>query len=282
MRKHRTGCWSVQVAVLGVALLTARPAAAQFSAREGFTTDGAYHWSFELTPYLFLPAVNGTIGLNRPPGFDISVNQPRVTVSQLVSTLNGAFVGYGLARYGNYSAELNVLYVSASQRKTVSPLLPGGPGATLNASVSAVYISPGFGYQVLPTTAASKLALDIRVGFSYSSIDASASFERSIFGGADRSYSFVQPWIGARASYFPTPKWRIELDAAATGLGVDGGAIGWNARLGVSYLVAKWFDVSLGYAATQIERRVGSELNGINRNVNLLAYGPVLAVGFRF
>jgi hypothetical protein len=269
-------------AALMAAVLFARPAAAQFSAREGFAPDGSYRWSFEVTPYLFLPAVDGRVGLNRPPGFDVSINQPRVTVAKLVSVLNGAFVGYGLTRYGNYSAEVNVDYISASQRRTVAPLLRGGSGATLNTSVSAVYVSPGFGYQVLPTNEFSKIALDARAGFSYTSISASAAFDRSTFGGTNVNYSFVQPWIGARFSYFPSPKWRVVLDTALTGLGVDNGAIGWNARLGGSYLVTKWFDISLGYAATQIRRFGGHGSNGENRNVSLLAYGPVLAMGFRF
>jgi hypothetical protein len=269
-------------AILAACLLLAAPARAQFSAREGFTADGAYHWSFEVAPYLFLPAVDATIGLNHPPGNDISISQARPTVSKLVSTLNGAFVGFGLARYGDYSAELNVVYVSASQSKTTAPLLPGRSGATLRTTTSLVYVSPGIGYQLLPTSDTSKFTLDARVGFSYNEIDASAGFEESRFGGVSYNSSFAQPWIGARASYYPAPRWRIVLDAAATGLGVDGGVIGWNSRLGVSYLVTKWFDVSAGYAALQTQRRLSAGPRGENRDVDLLAYGPVVALGFRF
>jgi hypothetical protein len=39
-----------------------------------------------------------------------------------------------------------------------------------------------------------------------------------------------------------SPDWRITTAVALTGLGVDG-AVGWNGRLMVSYLIIRWFDV---------------------------------------
>jgi hypothetical protein len=50
----------------------------------------------------------------------------------------------------------------------------------------------------------------------------------------------------------------------------------------VSYLVTKWFDVSLGYAAVQTSRHEDLGPRGENRSVDVLAYGPVVAMGFRF
>ncbi len=269
-------------AVLGFAALSTRPAVAQFSAREGFAADGTSHWSFELTPYLFLPNISANIGLRHPAGVDVTINQNRPTISKLLATLTGAFVGDALVRYGNWSGEINIFYVAAEVTKPFPPLVPGGPGATLKSTVSGVLVSPGFGYQVLPTDVSSTVALDVRAGFTYDSVSAGAEFEQSRLGGVNTTNSFVQPWIGTRLSYYPSPNWRIRGDTALTGLGVDGGAIGWNGRLSVSYLVSNWFDVTLGYAATQTRRngRVGA--NGESRSLNLLAYGPVLAVGFRF
>jgi hypothetical protein len=275
------------VAALGVAaalliLLFTTPATAQFSAREGFTADGTAHWTFEVSPYLFLPNVNATIGLQHPAGFDISINQNRPTVSKVIASLNGAFVAYNLVRYGNWSAELNLLYLSVSGRKTFPPFLAGGPGATLKSTVSGFLVSPGFGYQVLPTDASSHITLDVRVGLSYNTFSASASFDRSILGGVDVTTDFLQPWIGARLSYYASPNWRVVADTKLTGLGVDGGAIGWNGSLAVSYLITTWFDVTLAYQAVQIRRNGSLGGNGQNRSLNLLAYGPVVAIGFRF
>jgi hypothetical protein len=267
-----------------VSVALARPAAAQFSAREGFAADGTSHFSFELTPYLFLPNIHATIGLNHPPGADLTITQGRSTVvSKLSASLTGAFVGYGLMRYGDWSADLNVFYVSGETKNSFAPLLPNRNGFTIKNTTSLTLISPGFGYQVLPTDASSKVALDAQVGFSYNEMSASSSFsDGQFYRKFSTSPNFVQPWIGARLSYYPTPDWRITVNAAVTGLGVDGGAVGWNARAAVSYLVTNWFDVTLGYAALETRRNASAGPQGENRNVDFLAYGPVVAMGFRF
>jgi hypothetical protein len=270
---------------LTVALLTvigATPASAQFTARDGFTADGTKQWSFEVSPYLYLPNISATIGLAHPPGFDVSVNQNRPTLSKLATTLTGAFLGFSLVRYANVSAELHIMYLAAAATKTYPPLLPGNSGANLKSTVSGVLVSPGVGYQVLPYDADSKISLDARAGFTYHSISATAGFDRSVLGDVSVNNDFVQPWIGARISYYPSPNWRISSDAALTGLGLERGALGWNGNVAVSYLITSTIDVTLGYQATQIRRGGDPMANGANRSLNLLAYGPVLAFGFRF
>jgi hypothetical protein len=215
--------------MIGVA---AQPASAQlFSTRDGYAPDGSYRVHVEVTSYLWLPALNATLGLKRPAGTDVSINRPRLTVSKIANSLNGAFVADSLVRFGPWSAELNVDWISAHQSKTF-PALVNAPEAKLKVSDSVVYVSPGVGYQFVPGFAPDKLSFDLRAGFSYFETSASASFAQSRFGGAEVSYSFVQPWLGFRADYYPSPRWRIELAAAVTGLGVDNGVWGWNARLG--------------------------------------------------
>lgn len=269
-------------AALAITITSAGPARAQlFSNRDGYSPDGSYRIQVELTPYLWLPALNATIGLNRPPGTDISINRPRVTVSNLVDSLNGAFVGDGLVRYGPWSAELDVDWISAHQTKTF-PALVNVPQARLEASDSVVYVSPGIGYQIIPNFAPNNVSFDVRAGISYFATSASVSFAESRFGGASVSYDFVQPWLGFRADYYPSPHWRIELASAITGLGVDGGVWGWNARLGASYLITRWLDVGLAFAALGTDRSIQVRPDGSSRELNLVAYGPVLAVGFRF
>jgi hypothetical protein len=275
--------WTLSGAVLGLlGMLGVKPAAAQFSAHEGFTASGTPEWTFEISPYLFLPNIDATIGLAHPTGFDFSVNQARPTVSKLTESLTGAFTADNLARYGNWSGELNILYVAGQATRNFPPIVAGGPGASLKATASEVLVSPGFGYRVLPTDPSSNLALDLRAGFTYNSVSAGAQFAQSRLGGVNVSSTFVQPWVGGRVSYYPSPDWRIVGTTALTGLGVDGGTIGWNGRVGVSYLITTWADVTLGYAATQTVRSGSRGVNGENRSVDLLAYGPFLAVGFRF
>lgn len=255
-------------------------ALAQFSNKDGSAPDGSYRVQVELTPYLWLPALDGTIGLNRPPGTDVSINRARPTVADLVNTLNGAFVGDGLVRYGPWSAELDVDWVSATQKKTF-PALVDAPEVELKTTDSVLLVSPGFGYRVIPDFAPDTVSLDFRAGFTYFNTSASAAFAQSRLGGASITYDFFSPWLGIRADYFPSPRWRIDLTTAVTGLGADS-AWGWNTKLGVSYLITHWFDATLGYAATGMNRNLSAGLDGSSRAVHLVAYGPVLAIGFRF
>ena len=274
-------CLMLAGAGFAMAGLISDPAAAPFSARESYTPDGAYQFSVELTPYLFLPAVNASIGLNRLAGVDASVNQGIPSLAKVLSSLNMAFIGDGLVRYGPYSAEINVQYVDAFQKRNFPPG-PFSRQATLKTDVSLVRVTPGIGYQLLPTDADSRFTLDARVGFQYLGLDANSGFEGSPFGGISRSTSDAEPWLGLRGTYYPSPNWRITADAAATGFSVNGGDWGWNGRVGVSYLVTSWFDVSLGFFAMQTNEPEGSGFLNAPRSVHLLSYGPILAFGFRF
>lgn len=278
LRGMRLALPALVLALVGV---QTRPAVAQFSARDGYTPDGRYQWSFEVSPYLWLPAVDATVGLNHPPGTDISINQPRPTISKLASTLTGAFVGDALVRLGPWSAEVDLDYIAAQKKRSFPPLLPGGSGASLTSKVSFVRVAPGIGYEILPTTNASHFMLDVRAGFTYYSLDASSSFAHSLFGGVSYNPSFIQPWVGLRGTYVISPSWRVVADAAGMGLGVDN-SWGWNARALVSYLVTSWFDVSLGYAALKTDRESKASILGESRKINLLTFGPVVALGFRF
>lgn len=78
---------------------------------------------------------------------------------------------------------------------------------------------------------------------------------------------------------FPSPRWRIENDAAATGIGGPGG---WNDKIAVSYLVSNWFDVTVGYRASETRDDPGPRPDGAQRGIKILLHGPMVALGFRF
>jgi hypothetical protein len=274
--------WRASVtACVAIGAMSAEPVSAQlFSNGEGYSPDGTYRVHVEVTPYLWLPALSASIGLRRPAGTDVSVNRPRETVSQLVNSLNGAFAADSIVRYGPWSAELNIFWVSADQSKTF-PRLVNAPEVKLKTSNSTVFVSPGVGYQIIPNFAPETLSFDVRAGFSYFETSAAAKLDLSSEGEAQVSYDFVQPWLGVRADYYPSPNWRIDLASAVTGLSVDS-VWGWNARLGISYLIARWVDASLGFAALGTDRSLHRREDGSSRSVRLVAYGPVAGFGFRF
>lgn len=277
----RTPGLALAVSALAGIDLAPGAASAQFSAREGYAPGGAYRISVELTPYLLLPALDASVGLQHPPGFDASVNKPVPSLAQVLDHLNFAFLGEGLVRYGPFSAEADVQYVSAFQKRDF-PAGPQGRAATLKSDVSVVRVLPGFGVQVLPVEADSPFMLDVRTGFSYFSTDASTGFQNSRFGGISHTTTLVEPWLGLRGTWIISPDWRFTAEAAGTGFGTNGGAWGWNGRVGVAYLVTSWLDVSLGFDGFQTTLPSGSGAAGQAHALRLLSYGPIVGVGLRF
>ena len=267
---------------LGLLLCIAGPARAQSSANDGYAPDGSYRLNVELSPYLWLPATNTGVTLGPRGGISGNISTGVPSISQLVDTLHGAFLGFGLVRYGPWSGELNVQWVTAGAGKAV--IGPRGTQVQTHTDASLFRISPGFGYEVargsiggIPAT------LDARAGFSWfhwSSTINTAGFPQGLSGDG----SFVQPWLGVRARLFPAPRWRLELDAAGQGFGVGGGSWGWVTSLMVSYAVTDWIALTAGASAvktSRIEDNTNPRGTG-RRTFDILAYGPVFGVTFRF
>ena len=275
-------------ALICLPVILSLPAAAQyFSNKDGYETDGTYRVQVGLAPYLWLPATSGSVhsGVERlnlvaSSGFSTPVPAP----SQLAASLHPSFMGFGIVRYGPYSLETDLQYVSASGNKTlfVGPL---GRTRALYADVSYVRVAPGIGY----TAWAGNLGIvpasvDGRVGFAYFSTWEKLSGLQDIRGGLGFSSSFAQPWVGGRLTLVPSPRWRIELNALAQGFGVDGGSWGWGATLAGSYALSSWATINLAFRALHTDREQGSgdTVLASRRSLSLTAYGPVLGIGFRF
>ncbi len=264
-----------------VVVLSADPALAQFSAKDGYAPDGSARVQVELTPYLWLPAVSGTARLGGRFGRDFNFDSGPPTPAALAHSLHGAIVGYGLLRYGPWSAEMDLQWIDAFHKSTVQAGATGLSG-TLKDTVTVFRIAPGLGYQVysgelagIPTT------VDARAGFSVLGWDMSAKIEETPFSGVSLSHSSAQPWAGFRASFYPWTDWRFELGAMAEGFGVDGGVWGWGASALVSYSINSWLDVTGGIRALGSSGR-GNGSGVFRRSIDFTAYGPLLGFGVRF
>lgn len=278
--------WAVFMLV-GLAAITAQPARAQyFSDHDGFTDSGQSRVQLELSPYLWLPASSGSIGFSRQAvsnhiSGDFGSAVP--SLSSLASSLHFSFMGAGLLRYGPYSGEVDLQYVSAFGSKTLFTT-PGGGLGRVRLNASYVRVAPGLGYQIysgdvfgMPTS------VDARVGFAYFEHWENLNGEGILTGRVGSSSNFIQPWLGTRIDFVPAPNWRIELAALGQGFGIDGGSWGWGASAMLSYAVSDWFDVNAGYRALNTERDHGTRDNASasGRSLDFTAYGPVVGVSFR-
>jgi hypothetical protein len=270
-------------AAAAAVLMFAGPVSAQMSARDGYSPDGSWRWQFELTPYLWLPASNASFSLGPRGGISGNASTAVPNAGELAQALHGAFMGYGLVRYGPLSGELDIDWVDASEGKTIGPDRFGN-SAHLSESVSVVRVAPGVGLQVLNGAMAGvPSTLDVHAGAAWFHWSASISAEHDLTGGVNGGDSVAQPWLGLRALFYPAPRWRVELGGLAQGFGFNGGAWGWGASALVSYAVTEWLNVTGGFRALNTQRFSDSRFGfGDTRSLNLTTYGPLIGVGFRF
>ena len=274
---------AIAVAVCAGFALSANPARAQYSPRDGYTENGGYRVYLEMTPYLWLPASKGTasIGQGSSFGTDVSFSSGPPSPADLAHSLHGAIVAFGLLRYGPWFTEADFQWIDAFHKSTFQPN-PLGPAGTLKDSLSLVRVAPGFGYQVYSGALGGvPITLDARVGFSVLTWSLSAKIEETPFSGVDVSHGFPQPWVGFRADFYPGKDWRLELGANAEGFGVDGGVWGWGASALVYYSITNWLDAAGGFRALSSRGR-GNGRDLFRRAIDITLYGPVLGLGVRF
>jgi hypothetical protein len=254
-----------------------------FSSREGYAPDGGYQVFIELSPYAFLSRAEATVNGLGPRGNGGTSGS--ISAWKLLNSLDGAFFGNGIVRYGPYSAELNAVYVGLSSSRIFAA--PGKPlNVTGHISSDATLVEAGFGYRVYGGgLAGMDSSVDARIGARYLSWNAHSSTASDILGGSDASGDSAAPYLGMRMDLYPTPKWRLRLQGDIEGFGTNNNAWGWQGALTGSYLVTKWLDASLGIAVYNVaaERDVGNPDGTSHRQtMHLLAYGPMLGFGLRF
>jgi hypothetical protein len=273
-------------AVFGLLLFAAGAARAQlFSIKDGYAEDGRYQVQTELVPYLWLPAISGTIhtGSSRLGSVDVDSGFP--TPADLAHSLHAAFMGSGLVRYGPWSAELDMQYVDGSQSATVATGRFGRRELRANASLVLTRIAPGFGYKVYSGDLLGvPIMVDARAGFAYINSAETVTGEGPLHASGGNNGSFVQPWIGGRVTFVPSPRWRVEVAALAQGLGVDDNSWGWGASVVGAYAMTRLVDLEFGFRAIESSRGQGSGSlrNSADRSFSALTYGPVVGIGFRF
>jgi len=246
--------------------------------------DGNLH--FTLTPYLWLPTINGTVSLHTPPGaggsptFNFSVSP-----IDLLSHLDFALMGVGEARRGNWSVFTDFIYLKLSGADAAVKTITG-PGGIVAFPVNA---GTEFGlksfiwtfapsYTVYRTPAAS---LDLFAGFRDAQFKPSLEWRfagpLNIFPQTGSFADTIVIWdalIGAkgRLALSDDGKWFAPYYAD---IGIGSKAFTWQALVGVGYAFA-WGDLHLDYRALYYHPEKDVLLE------HLVMHGPALTANFHF
>lgn len=250
------------------------------------TDDG---WKFALTPYLWLPNINGTLKYSLPPG---TGGSPEVEVgpNDYLTNLNGVLMLAGEARKGKWSLFTDFIYLDFSAEgssvksvnfagTSVSTTIDAGTTTTLKGTVWTL----GGGYALMQTTGAS---LDVIGGIRYFGLQATTDWNLSAtVVGPPGSLSFPRTgsvsedadlWdaiIGIRGQIrLGEGHWSMPyyLDT-----GTGSSSFTWQGLLGVAYTFG-WGDVTLAYRYLYYDEKNSKLIQDLYFN------GPALGATFRF
>jgi len=249
----------------------------------------ADQWTFSITPYLWLPNVNGTLKYDIPPG---AGGSPEVEVgpNDYLQNLQAVIMISGEARRDRWSVFTDIIYLDFSDEKSSVKSVDFG-GSLVSSSANVATTSSfrgmawtlGTGYAVQTGQA---MTLDVIGGLRYFGLEASTdwqlageitgpgggqTFPRS--GGISGRADLWDGIIGVRGRVLlGSSDWSIPyyLD-----VGAGSSRLTWQGMLGVAYSF-KWGGVTLAYRDLYYDQRDDKLLQDLRFS------GPALGVTFRF
>jgi len=240
-------------------------------------------WSFSLTPYLWLPTIDGQLKYSIPPGGSGSPNVEAGPNSYL-EHLDFALMLAGEARKGPWMVLGDLIYLnfSKSDASTVSVNLPGGGSvpvidAGTETSLKGTLITLAPGYNFYKT---SRAHADVFGGIRYLTLEAGADWRISGPVGAFPATGSIRQdkdetdvIVGVRGrTRLGQGNWSMpyHLD-----IGTGGSDFTWQALLGVSYSYS-WGDVTLAFRHLDYDFGKGGLVE------DLTFSGPALGARFSF
>jgi hypothetical protein len=275
--------------VIGMVLLVAIFAAIFAAPVHAQSAAPADQWKFSITPYLWLPNINGTLKYDIPPG---AQGSPEVETgpNDYLQNLQSVIMLSGEVRMDRWSVFTDVIYLAfTDEESSVRSVNFGGDlvSSSLNLATSSSLRGTawtlGAGYAVQTGHA---VTLDVFGGLRYFSLQASTSWQlEGVISGPGGGQTFprtggisagVDLWdgiIGVRGhAPLGSSKWSIPyyLD-----IGAGSSQLTWQGMLGVAYSF-KWGEVTLAYRNLYYDQKDNKLLQ------NLRFDGPALGATFRF
>lgn len=245
--------------------------------------DAGDQWRFALTPYVWLPNVDGTLKYGVPPG---TSGAPEVSIgpNDYLVNLEFALMVMGEARRGRWSVFSDVVYTDFSEQgSSVGEIDLGGGLVSIpvdsgtRASLSSLVWTFASGYTLVEGPRAT---LDIFGGVRYLNVDTSVDWNLTVAGGGfplsgsiSRRVDLWDGIVGVRG--------RVRLGDGAWSMpysfdvGTGSSDLTANSMLGVSYGF-EWGDVTLAYRHLHYDQADGKFIQDLRLS------GPAMGATFRF
>jgi hypothetical protein len=280
----------LQRIVMGMVLLAAMTALIFTTPAQAQSAVPADQWTFSITPYLWLPNVNGTLMYNIPPG---AGGSPEVETgpNDYLQNLQSVIMLSGEARRGSWSVFTDIIYLSfGDEESSVKAIDFGGSlvssslNLTTSSSLHGTSWTIGAGYAVQTGKAAT---LDVFGGLRYFDLSASTDWqlvskvtvsgggglEFPDVGGVSRQMELWDGIVGVRGRVpLGISDWSIPyyLD-----IGTGSSSLTYQWMLGIAYSF-KWGGVTLAYRDLYFDQKDDKFIQDLRFS------GPALGVTFRF
>ena len=263
--------------LIGVLLLVAGSARAQ------------EQWTYSLTPYVWLPSINGKLKYEIPPG---AGGAPEVDTgpNNYLENLSMVLMLAGEARKGDWAIISDFIYLKFDKQKSnVNSIDFGGSRVNTSADVSTRSALKGYEWMIAGSRSVMKsprASLDLVGGLRYFHIEASSEWQLAATvngpgggqtfpsaGSVSRSSDLWDGIIGVRGRV----RWGETPWYSPYYLDVGGGSsnLTWQGVLGVGYGF-KWGDLLLAYRTLYYDQGDDKLLQ------NFRFSGPTLGATFRF
>ena len=248
-------------------------------------------WKFSLTPYLWLPTLNGNLNYQLPPESGDGIFNVEIGPNDYLTNLKFALLLNGDARKGRYSIGSDVLFLNlGKQASTVRDINFAGDRLPIAAQINsdtntgfkALLWSVAGGYALKP---ASESPMDFIAGVRYLSIDTHAEWQLTnaivsphgtrdfpSSGSSVKNVDLVDGILGVRGKAKVGARWYVPYYAD---VGAGSSKVTWQALTGFTYAYG-WGDVGLVYRHIAYQQKQPDLLK------NLSLSGPAATFTFHF
>jgi hypothetical protein len=228
-----------------------------FTAAAPATAEDNAAWTFRVTPYVWAPALESSLAIGRDP--------PAETSTSVLDILDGALLLGGEARRGRFALIGEFNYLNLSDRAE-------GPGGRVgaDASIEGVMGALTGAFTVVDGPA---WRVESLAGLRVWSLDAAVDFDN--LRPAARSKTWVDPLVGARASYALTDTISLQALGNVGGFGL-GSDLQWEVIGRAGWRLSDTFTVAAGY------RHLAVDFDNDGLLLDMTLTGPFIALDVTF
>lgn len=232
--------------------------------------DPEKEWTFRFTPYVWVPATSGNVGI-------AFVNVP-VNVSIGESVKSASDINFGIsvefeARLGKFALFSNVLYASVGSSELN---VPGPEKVDFSQDFGIFEVGAAFAIMDKPRT-------DDHIGIRFASITGLRLWTvgANISSGLLGSNSANETWLDGFGGFTVDLEFNDWLGFfGRADIGAGGSTLTWNVQTGVDLRFCDWGVLNLGYRWLSEDYTSGCLLNRFD--FDLLMQGPYVGLSIHF